>query len=380
MAKKNKKHTLLFFGKLILFINWITVLLLLTSFISHFISPEKVSILAFAGIAFPYFIVVNLLFSIYWILRLRWQFIYSFIAIAICWSTVDKFIAFDFNKTPEASGKTFKVLSYNVRVFDIYNYNRHWVSNTKKRNAIFNYITQEQPDIICFQEFVDDKGGKFKIIDTLPYFQKATNYHFEYTKNVRNLNYFGIATFSKFPIVNRGKILFGNRTNNICIYTDVKINNKIIRIFNIHFQSIRFGEEDYEFAERIRDIEDINKNDEFEPESKKIFKRLRKAFIRRAEQVELVEPYIKSSPYPVIVCGDFNDTPSSYAYHTISDNLTDAFCESGKGFGQTYAGSAFPSFRIDYILHSNSLRAFNFNWDKFLYSDHYPIHCELEIR
>jgi endonuclease/exonuclease/phosphatase family metal-dependent hydrolase len=374
----NKKKKLLFLGKSILFINWIAVVCLLISYISHFISPEKIYILAFFGIAFPYFIVVNLIFIIYWLLRLRWQFIFSLIAIIISWNTLNKFININLNKEQEASKHSFKVLSYNVRVFDIYNYDKHWVSNTGKRNAIFSYITKEQPDIICFQEFVDDKGGKFKVIDTLPYFQKAKNYHFEYTKNVRNMNYFGIATFSSFPIVNKGKILFGEKTGNICIYTDVKINDKIIRIFNIHFQSIRFREEDYEFAERIREMEDVNKDDEFKPESKKIFKQLRRAFIRRAQQVDLVEQYIKSSPYPVIICGDFNDTPSSYAYYTISDKLSDAFCESGNGFGQTYAGGAFPSFRIDYIIHSNSLKGFNFDWDKITYSDHYPIHCEIE--
>ena len=137
--------------------------------------------------------------------------------------------------------------------------------------------------------------------------------------------------------------MFGKNTSNICIYTDVKINNKNnIRIFNIHFQSIRFGEEDYEFAEKVREMEDITNEEEYKHDSGRIIKRLKKAFIRRAHQVDLVEQYIKSSPYPVIVCGDFNDTPSSYAYYTISDNLTDAFCESGNGFGQTYAGGAFP--------------------------------------
>ena len=364
MAKSKGKNKLLFIGKIILIINWFFALGLLLSFSAHFISPLSIVYFAFLGLAFPYFASINILFVLYWIIRLRKQLLISLIALIISFPTLNKFIAFRSTINDQRTTSSFKVLSYNVHNFDIYNYNKHWVSNTEKRNKIFSYITYESPDIICFQEFVDDLGGRFKILDTLPYFQKANNFHFEYTKAVRKLNYFGIATFTKFPIVNKGKILFGPHTNNICIYTDINVNGKIIRIFNTHFQSIRFNEDDYEFADRIKDVDKIKDDSLIGRESKKILKRLKKAFFKRAEQVEIVEKYIKSSPYPVIVCGDFNDTPSSYAYYTVSKTLSDAFCESGKGLGQTYSGNSFPSFRIDYILHSKSLNSQKIHYRK----------------
>lgn len=382
MAKKTKGKRLLFFGKVTLVINWLFVLCLLLSNFAHFISPEKFVLFAFFGIAFPYFAAINILFVIYWLIRRRWNILYSLIALVICLNILTKFVNINFSKTPNSGLRTpnsFKILSYNVRVFDVYHYNKHWVSNTEKRNRIFNYIKQESPDIMCLQEFVDDKTGRFKTLDTIPGFQKAVNYHFEYTLNVRKLNYFGIATFTIFPIVNKGKILFSTKSNNICIYTDIKVNNRIIRVYNVHLQSVRFAEEDFEFAGRIREspYSEIEKDENFKKESKQIIRRLRKAFIKRAAQAELVSKHIKTCPYPVIICGDFNDTPSSYAYYTLAHNMSDAFIESGNGFSQTYIGGTFPSFRIDYILYSNELKSGNYKIDNILYSDHYPITCNI---
>lgn len=383
MAKNKGGKKLLFFGKLILVINWILVLLLLASNYAHLISPEKFVWIAFAGLAFPYFVMINIIFVIYWLIRRRWNFLYSFIALALSWTLISNFVEFNsITKKTENKPSGFKVLSYNVRVFDIYNYDKHWVSNTEKRNKIFNYLTQEAADIVCLQEFVDDRTGKFKTLDTIPLLQKAKNFHFEHTLNVRKKNLFGIATFTSFPIVNKGKIIFSTTTNNICIFTDIMIDNKIVRIYNMHLQSIKFGEEDYEFADRVRDspVKEVESDKEFKKESKQIIKRLRKAFIKRAAQAELVARHMKTCPYPIIVCGDFNDTPSSYAYYTLSDRLEDSFCESGNGFSQTYVGGSFPSFRIDYIFHSKILKSESYNKGDVLFSDHYPISCYLSFK
>jgi endonuclease/exonuclease/phosphatase family metal-dependent hydrolase len=264
-------------------------------------------------------------------------------------------------------------------VFDIYNYDKHWISNPYKRNRIFEQISYSSPDIICLQEFVDDKGGKFKILDTLPLFQKAKNFHFEYSKNVRNLNFFGIATFSKYPIISKGRINFPNSKNNLCIYTDINADGKIIRVYNMHLQSIRFNEENYEFADKLRNINNINPDEKFKAESKKILRRLKKGFLKRAPQSEIIAEHIKTSPYPFIICGDFNDTPSSYSYYKISDNLSDAFSESGNGLGLTYAGGSFPAFRIDYILHSPSLKSYGYKCERVYYSDHFPVECYISF-
>ena len=109
-----------------------------------------------------------------------------------------------------------------------------------------------------------------------------------------------------------------------------------------------------------------------------IVKKLYRAYRKRALQANLVKSYIEKSPHPLIVCGDFNDTPLSYVYRTMSDGLRDAFVQSGIGLGTTYYG-VFPSYRIDYILFSPKYRAVQYNTIRKNYSDHYPIRARLVL-
>ncbi|MBP7497961.1 MAG: endonuclease/exonuclease/phosphatase family protein, partial [Bacteroidales bacterium] len=113
--------------------------------------------------------------------------------------------------------------------------------------------------------------------------------------------------------------------------------------------------------------------------SRNIISRLKRAYIKRAAQVDIVNKHIAKCTYPVIVCGDFNDTPLSYSYKSIikSKKLKDSYIEAGNGFSQTYAGTAFPSFRIDYILHSSVFKTLNYSRDKIYFSDHYPVRVEI---
>jgi endonuclease/exonuclease/phosphatase family metal-dependent hydrolase len=99
---------------------------------------------------------------------------------------------------------------------------------------------------------------------------------------------------------------------------------------------------------------------------------LKKGFVRRAQQAQLLKDYVNKSPYPVIVAGDFNDTPVSYAYRKIRKGLNDSFVNSGYGAGFTYRGN-YPPNRIDYILYDNNLINSYFEITKIKYSDHYPI-------
>jgi endonuclease/exonuclease/phosphatase family metal-dependent hydrolase len=107
-------------------------------------------------------------------------------------------------------------------------------------------------------------------------------------------------------------------------------------------------------------------------EIKSISASLRKGFITRSIQAKLVKKNIDSSPYPVLVTGDFNDTPVSYSYRRIRRGLNDSFVTSGYGAGFTYKGN-YPANRIDYILYDNELESRSFNILKVKYSDHYPV-------
>jgi len=258
-------------------------------------------------------------------------------------------------------------MSFNVRLFDLYN----WKNNKHERDKIISLIKAENPDIICLQEYYYQNDNEFKTTNLLLDALKPIEIHTYFPIVNKDKYFFGIATLSKYKIVKKGQIVF-NSTSNISIYTDVLINNDTVRIYNNHLESVRLGKEDYSFINKF----DFNVEKNEIKDSKHILKRLKDAFIKRALQAKVVHNNIKSTKYPVIVCGDFNDTPLSYAYNTISNNLNDAFLESGSGFGSTYNGKI-PFLRIDFILYSNYFNSYNFKIVNKDLSDHFPITCYL---
>lgn len=236
-------------------------------------------------------------------------------------------------------------------------------------DKIIEFINRERPDIVCIQEFfsIKDKFDTEKKIKNKLQFLPYSHHQFFLSKNQKSK--FGILTISKYPIVNRGKILFEG-TRNLSIYSDVVINADTIRIYNNHLQSIYLQKKDYDFLANI--TEEENQIDQV----KIISGRVRQAFIKRAKQVKLISENIDKSPYPVLVCGDFNDTPVSFTYRKMRGSLKDAFVESGIGFGNTY-GQHLPLFRIDYILCSKDFTSYYFRVNKVVLSDHHPVMCYL---
>ena len=374
--KGNKKRFSLL-NKVMLALNGIAIVSLIVSEIASFICPEHYWVLAIFGLGYLVNVFINFLFVIYWLFTNKKIFsLFSLIVIIAGINILLGFVQYNVKTAPPQAVKNdsrfVKIMSYNVRLFDLYN----WWHNLETRSKMFNLITDEAPDICCFQEFYHSEKGDFHNLDTLTQFMNAKNAHVEYTISLRNTDHWGIATFTKYPIVNKGSIQFPGRVfNNSCIYTDIKIHDDTIRVYNIHLQSINFLKKDYYFMDSII----VKDKDEEIKGSKRILKLLKNAYIKRAKQIDQVADHIKNSPYPVIICGDFNDPPSSYAYHILSHNLNDAFRESGRGTGQTYIGGTVPSFRIDYIFHDKKFHAYQFTTLNKRYSDHRPITTLLDL-
>lgn len=376
MAKSKKRTG--FWQKLLLLINFLVIIALLLSYLSCYVSPAKFWIPAFAGLAFPYILLANIIFVVLWLfIRLKFS-LFSVVAIILGFNQIMASFQFHSGSKALADKDYFKVISYNVRNFDLYNYKKNWDYTFTKRNNIFDFLKTESPDILCFQEYVHDVAGEFKTGDTLVTFLKVKNIHAEYTGVSRKVNEFGLATLTSFPIVNKGRINFPNSKYNLCIYTDVLVGTDTLRIYNAHFESIHFSHADMLFAEKIT-AANTKKEEQLKDKSERIMRLMKTAFQKRAVQVDLVANHIKTCPYPIILCTDLNDTPVSYAYHTLKDNLKDAFTESGSGFGHTYTGF-YPSFRIDYIFISKALQAADFASVPSDNSDHYPVRCYVKMK
>ncbi|MBW6479225.1 MAG: endonuclease/exonuclease/phosphatase family protein [Bacteroidales bacterium] len=373
-----RKRKLSILKKTLLLFNILAVVALLTIYAGTRISPQIFWPVALPGLFYPFILIINLGFFLLWAIRRKWYFLLSFIAIVAGFNHITALISFS-NTSQELpdEGTNIHILSYNVKVFDLYNYGPRWQLSFTNRNNIFRFLEENDFDIICFQEFVHDKAGAFKTLDTLPTFLRAHHAHSGITVSSRNVNFFGMATFSAFPIVNKGRIEFPTRMSNLCIYTDLLIGKDTVRVYNVHFESIGLSAEDFLFVENMTNVEQIADRDYLRKGSMRIIGRLVNAYKQRAVQVKLVADHIEQCPYPVILAGDFNDTPHSYAYRIMTRKLNDAF-KAGRGIGPTYIGDL-PGFRIDYILYSNEFSAYNFKTGSQQYSDHYPISVWLNL-
>jgi len=293
-------------------------------------------------------------------------FIFGLAALLIGIPTAYRYLQFSLtNKKVEA--KQLKITSYNSMLFDLYN----WTKNHETRPKIMNSLVDINPDILCLQEFyTSEQNGDFNNVDSLKNILKTPYYHSEYTTTLRTFDHWGIATFSKYPIIKKGKIVFNTKSNNICIYSDIVVNKDTLRVYNLHLQSVSFSKKDNKFLEDVisekKDAENEMAN------SKNILRRLKRAFLKRTMQVDMIVLHMKLCPYKIVLCGDFNETAASYSYQQLSRKLNDCFIEKGLGFGRTYAGK-WPQFRIDYILHDKRLHCGNYKRSDETFTDHYPI-------
>lgn len=256
-----------------------------------------------------------------------------------------------------------------MRLFNYY----QWDKDTSTWTKIINYIHQEDPDIVCFQEFITIPNSKHNLENLKKRMAPLSYSHVYYTDQVPRKINFGMATFSKFPMVHKKMIEFKNSING-SIATDIVVEQDTFRLYNCHLQSIRLRN-DYN---DVLDSLIFNYSEKQLDNLKDVSLRMKQAFIQRASQVDILSVEIRSSPYPVIVCGDFNDTPVSYAYNTIGKRLEDAFIEAGSGTGNTFRGNL-PYVRIDYVFYNAPLHARIYRTKKIHWSDHYPLTVDFTI-
>lgn len=345
-----------------------------------FFPPGKYWYLAILGVGFAFLLFLVLGFLVFWIIvRSRW-FLLPLACLLLGWNPIRAFFAFHpFAKTRnEKPAGSIRVMQWNVSRFDeMSNLPR---SGKSKRRQILEFIRTQNPDIICMQEFFESKNRKL-FDPNVPFFKDSLGFpYFTYAMDHRRPDKryeHGIAIFSKYPIRNPERRKFGGppefKANESLIYVDVEVQGQVIRVFTTHLQSLLFTRTEF------KNLEDIKKGDENTLEkSKPIFQKFRQAYGFRQNQADLVRAELDKSPYPTIVCGDFNDVPNSYAYHRIKADRQDAFSSRGFGIGRTFS-SISPTLRIDYIMADRKFKVLQCRNPHPRLSDHFPVIADLQL-
>ena len=338
-------------------ISFIAVLILGAALSSMYVKPNDKDILSLFGLVFPYVYLGALL-----VIPLAWRHHKITFLLGVCvlifgLKPMLSYVKPGFESKDERA--QVQVLTYNammgVKLVD----SKHQFS--EKRKVLFKelMLRDPQPDVICVQEANRMVRDAYKEIIDYPY--------------VHEIETRGAVIYSRLPMINTGDIDFGQNVNS-CLWADIRSEaGDTLRIYSMHLESNRLSQESYEFLE----------GEEYETQQAisgivDLVTKYPRYAGKRGNQAELVKSHMNRSPYPVIACGDLNDPPMSYTYHTIKKGLNDTFLDNGAGFGTTWIGPI-PMLRIDYIFASKELENTGFYCLESDLSDHYPIKAAFNL-
>lgn len=344
------------------------------SCMARWISPASYGVLSAAGLLAPVLYVANFVCLLYWVIRWRRGVCISLavFVFGLCGLTLFFRPALTQSYTDHSHDRSLvSVVTYNVRGM------LHSVSETSSslRSSMPDVVAVVDslgPDILCIQEFASTpEAPSSRFEASLPV------YHYKRVRfNVAgsSADYgCGNAIYSKFPITGSGYIDFSG-TNNSILWADIAVRRDTVRVFNAHLQTTAIKASDESYIVDGDFVSDRIRNSRV----KGILGRLTENYIIRSTQADTLAARIASSPHPVLVCGDFNDTPVSWAYRCISHGLRDSFREAGHGYGHTYRGF-FDMLRIDYLLHSPTMECVEYASPEFDNSDHNPVAVKLKF-
>lgn len=343
--------------KIVFIISLCAMLGMLGAYSASYINPNTFVIPSLLGLAYPYVLITNIILLLYWVVRWKKM---AWFPLAVILLGIPTFMTYygTNSNNDEKKGQDISILSYNIRYFDIYK----WSNQDNIQERLYDYLNQFKGDVICLQEFSNNDN----VLNRQTVIKKLSTYKYNYIDK-------DMAIFSRIPILGSGKIKFDKGHTSSCIYTDVSIAGKTVRLYSVHLESYKMGPRERQFMKELAE----GSGKDFPGGVKSIISRLVNANKNRAKQAEQISAHLQDSPHPVILCGDFNDTPLSYTYRKIKGDLKDGFIEKGRGLGNTYIGE-FPSFRIDYILHSPTFETISYSRGSMNLSDHYPVMVKLK--
>ena len=345
--------------------NVATVVVMLLVGYSDRLDPTDHPMLSIVGMAFPFFLLVNMAFLLFWLI-FKWTRAWvPFVGFVIAYVPIS--IYMPLHTSQEVPEGAIKLVSYNVCT---YGGNYKYEDGFEK---VRDYLQEQQADIVCLQEDVDT-WSRYVLREyarILPYNDTVV-----ISSSEQTFNALGIHT--RFPIVKRERIVYPSLANGSVAWW-LKVGEDTLIVVNNHFESCHLTKEDRVQYRHI--IKGEMPRDSLRTESTMLLVKLAEANAKRASQIRVVKDYVEEhADHPIIVCGDFNDNPISYSRHTMGEVLTDCFVTTGRGIGLSYNQKAF-SFRIDHIFCSKDIQPYNCQIDeKMDASDHNPVICWLKIR
>jgi len=318
------------------------------------IPPDYIWLAGFMAYGIPLVLLINIGVFLYTAFKRRISVVYPLIILIAGYGFLrDSFRLHQNNTTGDI-----KVITFNTRIFNVYfNHGR----DTSSVKEMLDWINDQNADILCFQEFYNDpRSSNFNTIKKIH--DHGNYYYFHSPKVINRIGAeFGDIIFSRYPIIKKGQILFEKNSLNKVIYVDLKVGQDTIRVYNMHLQSMHIIEDEL-----------INSED-FQSGFKLLASNLKNGFIMRAGQIRILKENLKSCPYPIILCGDLNDLPYSYAYRELNDDLNNGFSQAGHGFGFTFNGKLF-FLRIDNQFYSGELKVHSYQTHREMKcSDHFPV-------
>ncbi len=339
------------------------ITMLLTYFVPY-VNPARVWFFPVLGLAAPITYVASVILMLYWIIRWRWLRAGTMILIVVIGLfKVSLFWRPDIRRTyEEAEGSergTIRVMTYNVRSF--YGENGH-----SSVEDILRLIDEQDPDIICLQEFnarLAARSEEYALLE-----ERYESSGFGRTAAPDSSYGAPLAILSKFRILRSQTVL----TPASSVWVDLLVGDDTVRVFNNHLHSTAINASDNVYITEHRFLSDTAR----ETKIRSIVQRLRENSILRAAQVDSIAREVAATPTRRIICGDFNDTPMSYVYKTMARGMRDAFRTCGSGYSYTFRGF-FNTLRIDYVLMSEGLEPVSYETLPVEYSDHHPVVVQL---
>ncbi len=358
-------------------LGFIPALLLLLSYWAITTDPLESKYAPVLAYGFPYTLLLNAAAILMLFILKQWKMgLLNLVVLLMGFTFVKRIYAF--GSEGEVSDQDIHILSYNVRLFDRGGYFE--VPKEQIRDSIFAFIKSQDADIVCFQEFYSRQDRKrFVRLEDVYEITGTKNFAASEAMKPRKTRFAGSYIFSKHPIIQQGFIDFNAeiKHDGRCSFADIVLPNQdTIRVYNFHLASISFDKQEYDFVENLS--KDIEINDQNKSRAIRLVRMFVNAAKRRSEELKLVLAHAENSPYPTLLCGDLNDTPTSFAYHQMQSFYKDAFLQAGKGFGKTYSGKM-PANRIDYIFHDANFQTTRFEIQREILSDHRAVQGWLRL-